>query len=102
MNNYNGKILQIINEGIKIEELLDSNLIKELSYEFKDKNITPIKLLFIVEEEQKAARLITLIHKNHLQTNNNEMIIDVEDPEDLDLIVNCINNLKKSRGIKCV
>ncbi|WP_298535285.1 hypothetical protein [uncultured Methanobrevibacter sp.] len=98
MNDYNGKILQIINEGIKIEDLLNSNLITEIGNEFKDKKITPIKLLFIVEEEQKAARLITLIHKNHLQTNNRQLIIDVEDPEDLDLIVNCVNNLRKAEG----
>lgn len=98
MNDYNGKILQIINEGIKIEDLLNSNLIMEIGNEFKDKKITPIKLLFIVEEEQKAARLITLIHKNHLQTNNRQLIIDVEDPEDLDLIVNCVNNLRKAEG----
>ncbi len=98
MNDYNGKILQIINEGIKIEDLLNSNLITEIGNEFKDKKITPIKLLFIVEEEQKAARLITLIHKNHLQTNNKQLIIDVEDPEDLDLIVNCVNNLRKAEG----
>ncbi len=98
MNDYNGKILQIINEGTKIEELLNYNLIKEISNEFKEKKITPIKLLFIVEEEQKAARLITLIHKNNLQTNKRQLIIDVEDPEDLDLIVNCVNNFKREEG----
>lgn len=95
MNNYDGQILQIINEGIKIEELLNPPLVTELNKEFKGKKITPIKLLFILEEEQKAARLITLIHKNNLQTNNKLLIVDVEDPQDLDSIVNSINNFKE-------
>lgn len=93
MNNYNDKILQILKEGIQIEKLLNPNLVEELDNEFKDKTITPIKLSFIIEEEQKAARLVTLIHKNNLQANNKQLIIDVENPDDLDSIVNCISKL---------
>lgn len=102
MNNYNDKILQILKEGIQIEKLLNPNLVEELDNEFKDKTITPIKLSFIIEEEQKAARLVTLIHKNNLQANNKQLIIDVENPDDLDSIVNCISKLNSVGDQMCL
>ena len=90
MENFNGKILQVINEGITIKDLLNTNLIKKIDEEFENANVTPIRLTFIIEEEQKAAKLINLVHKNDLQTKNKQLIVDVEDPNDLRPIINCI------------
>lgn len=97
MSDYDGQILQIINKDANIEELLDQNFLEELNSKFNNEKIKiiPIKLVLMLEEEFEDIHLITLAHKNYIHTINKELIIDVENPEHLDLIVDSLNAMKK-------
>lgn len=95
MADYDGKILQVLHEGLTVKDLLHPSFISKLEETFENKIITPISLNFIVEEENKPATQIVVFHKNSIQTKNNQLIIDIDDPLVLDDIVESVNVVKK-------
>lgn len=94
MAEYEGKILQIIYDGVTIKDLLHPDFVSKLEEEFKDVSINPINLHFVLEKEGQIPNQIRLAHKNRLQIDSKELIVDVSNTEDLDFIVNSINVVK--------
>ena len=91
---YDGKILQILNEGVSLKELLHPKFVEKIEDEFENKNINPINLTFILETEDGLPIQITLLHKTHFQRKEKKLIIDVDESEYLDSMVKSVNEMK--------
>ncbi|WP_304094626.1 hypothetical protein [Methanobrevibacter ruminantium] len=95
MANYDGKILQILHDGLTVKDLLNPSFLSKLDEVFDNKKITPVSLNLIVEEENKPITQIALFHKTSIQTKNKQLIIDIDDPKILDGIVSSVDVVKK-------
>lgn len=93
---YDGKVLQILNEGVSLKELLHPKFVETIDDEFENMNIYPVNLTFILERENEIPVQITLLHKNHLQRKEKKLIIDVDEAEYLEIMVKSVNEMKNN------
>lgn len=94
MTDYEGKILQIVHNGVSIKDLLHPDFVAKLEDEFEGITVNPITIHFVLEKEGQIPSQIRLFHKNRLQINSKDLIVDVSDTADLDSIVNSIDVVK--------
>lgn len=94
MVDFEGQILQILNEGVTLKELLHPNFVNKLDEEFKDATVTPINITLALEKEDDIPTSITLVHRHKDDTKHKKFIIDVDDPSDLKGIFNSVNVVK--------
>lgn len=88
MKEYNEKILQVIKDEFLLQEVLHPNFIKKIKENFGDDEIIPINLSLVSKNQPK---MLTLSHPTHRHTENKELVVDVDFPEDLDKLYSSLD-----------
>ena len=91
MKEYDGNVLQAINEDFSLQDVLHPNFIEKLKEKFGDEEFIPIKLIFISKNQPKT---LTLFYPTHRHTKDKKLAVDVDFPEDLDKLYFCIMSLR--------
>ena len=93
--------LQLITQGLDLNDFLNEELLDKINEEFKGKQVDVTNIQFSVrdqkinEQSDETFDLITIMNRNVKDTLLNRVIIDVNNPENLDKIVSAINKLEE-------
>ena len=93
--------LQLITQGLDLNDFLNEELLDKIKGEFKGKQVDVTNIQFSVrdqkinEQSDETFDLITIMNRNVKDTLLNRVIIDVNNPENLDKIVSAINKLEE-------
>lgn len=90
---YEGKILRLIKENTSIEEFLKPEFVESLRNNFDGFDVVPIALSVVIEKDNVTQDNITLIHKNKDYADNNQILIDLDDPKNLKKILDSLKEV---------
>ena len=85
------KCLRILQDGVKLEELLNEEFMNKLNENFEGMNIFPIAVTFAIEKDDIVQDNINLLHRNDEERGSNTIMVDVSsNPKNMPKIINSL------------
>ena len=86
------KYLRAVKEGVAIRDYFNPEFISNLESAFEDYKIIPVGLAFALEKDDASKDTINMLHRNDDDVNNNRIIIDLNDPENMEIVLKLLNS----------
>lgn len=90
---YDGEILQVVKDGIKIEEFLNQEFLDSLKEKFDEFDAIPIGISIVLEKNGLTNDTITLTHHSKEYVEKNKIVVDVNDSNNLERILEVLKEM---------
>ncbi|WP_304103910.1 hypothetical protein [Methanobrevibacter ruminantium] len=86
------KYLRAVKEGVTIKDYFNPEFLANLESAFEGFEIIPVGLAFALEKDDTPKDTINMLHRNDDDVNNNRIMIDLNDPENMEIILKLLDS----------
>lgn len=86
------KYLRAVKDGVTVKDFFNPDFINKLESTFEGFNIIPVGLAFALEKDNVTQDTINLLHRTDDDVSNKRIIIDLNDPDNMEIILKLLNS----------